>query len=452
MAGRRLLLADDSVTIRKVVELTFVDEGFDVTTTANGDQAIEMLAENLPDIVLADVYMPGLNGYQVCERIKRDERFRHIPVMLLVGSFEPFDEAEARRVGADDYLTKPFQSIRNLVSKVGSLLGADSSDDSTAGPETDRVETENQAAARARAAAKSQAGVMSADDIALTTADTAPLPHYSPDEINSRTFGKAAMPSQSSAHSGGPSVADVDTDETLEFETIRDRDANAEPVTEPDATSFDDAHNSFQNRETRGPRTSQEIHPPDYISQPQDAQRSENISAARNQFPASRLSNASAADEALLDLGEIETPAGATEADDFILDLQNGPAEQMPVAAPSHDEMDAAMRHETSAAMRDATDAVALADFQDRMMPSAPPSEEFVEAQESRESALTNSALHTGPITLEQLSPEVIDAIARRAVEHLSERVVEEIAWEVVPVLSELLIRRRLEEERSEAQ
>ena len=50
--------------------------------------------------------MPGLNGYQVCERIKRNEHFRHIPVMLLVGSFEPFDEAEARRVGADDVLTQ----------------------------------------------------------------------------------------------------------------------------------------------------------------------------------------------------------------------------------------------------------------------------------------------------------------------------------------------------------
>jgi CheY-like chemotaxis protein len=64
-----------------------------------------MLEEVAPDIVLADIFMPGLNGYEVCEHIKRNERFRHIPVMLLVGSFEPFDEAEARRVGADDYLT-----------------------------------------------------------------------------------------------------------------------------------------------------------------------------------------------------------------------------------------------------------------------------------------------------------------------------------------------------------
>jgi CheY-like chemotaxis protein len=123
MTGRKLLLADDSVTIQKVIDLTFTDEGMQVTTVSDGEQAINKLKEFTPDIVLADVLMPGLDGYGLCEFIKNSERFRRIPVMLLVGSFEPFDEAEARRVGADDFLTKPFQSIRQLVSRVGSLLG-----------------------------------------------------------------------------------------------------------------------------------------------------------------------------------------------------------------------------------------------------------------------------------------------------------------------------------------
>src|SRR5688572_13635165 len=95
-----------------------------VTSVGDGDEAVARLDEVAPDVVLADVLMPGLNGYQVCEAIKHNERFRHIPVMLLVGSFEPFDEAEARRVGADDVLTKPFQSIRQLVNRVGTLLGS----------------------------------------------------------------------------------------------------------------------------------------------------------------------------------------------------------------------------------------------------------------------------------------------------------------------------------------
>src|SRR3954464_13317855 len=126
---RKLLLADDSLTIQKVVNLTFADEGFEVTTVSNGDLAVEKIEDLTPDIILADIHMPGLNGYEVCEFVKRNERFRHIPVMLLVGSFEPFNEAEARRVGADDYLTKPFQSIRQLVSKVGALLGRESAED-----------------------------------------------------------------------------------------------------------------------------------------------------------------------------------------------------------------------------------------------------------------------------------------------------------------------------------
>jgi len=78
------------------------------------EDAIERLEEFAPDIVIADVLMPQINGYEVCEYIKQNDKLKHIPVMLLVGSFEPFDEAEARRVGADDTLTKPFQSIRSL--------------------------------------------------------------------------------------------------------------------------------------------------------------------------------------------------------------------------------------------------------------------------------------------------------------------------------------------------
>ena len=124
LAGRKLLLADDSVTIQKVIELTFADEGVRVVAFGNGDEAVAHLDEVAPDIVLADVHMPGRSGFEVCQHIKQNEKYKHIPVMLLVGSFEPFDEAEARRVGADDILTKPFQSIRRLIDRVGSLVGS----------------------------------------------------------------------------------------------------------------------------------------------------------------------------------------------------------------------------------------------------------------------------------------------------------------------------------------
>lgn len=123
MTTPKLLLADDSVTIRKVVELTFADEGIEVFAVADGDAAMLKFVEIQPDIVLVDVEMPGPRGYQICEMIKQDDATKHIPVLLLVGSFEPFDTEEAERVGADGFLTKPFQSIRELVARVSDLLG-----------------------------------------------------------------------------------------------------------------------------------------------------------------------------------------------------------------------------------------------------------------------------------------------------------------------------------------
>lgn len=118
----KLLLADDSVAIRKVIELTFAEEGYDVTTVGDGNSAMEKFVEIAPDCVIADVNMPGMGGYQLCEMIKGDDSTRTIPVILVVGSFEAFDPGEASRVGADHYFTKPFQSLRDVVTKVGDLL------------------------------------------------------------------------------------------------------------------------------------------------------------------------------------------------------------------------------------------------------------------------------------------------------------------------------------------
>ncbi len=135
----RILLADDSVTIRKVVELTFADEGIDVVCVGDGDAAMVSFVENQPDLVIADVNMPGVGGYMICDMIKQDDSTRDIPVILLTGSFEPFDPGEASRVGANYYFTKPFQSIRDLVAKVRDLLDAKSFERDTV-PETEDID------------------------------------------------------------------------------------------------------------------------------------------------------------------------------------------------------------------------------------------------------------------------------------------------------------------------
>ncbi len=134
MSKHKLLLADDSVTIQKVVNLTFADEGIEVISVGDGNSAMEKFVEAMPDLVMVDVNMPGVDGYRICEIIKQDETTKHVPVILLVGSFEPFDEDEARRVGANDYLTKPFQSIRQLVNKVTVLLNKSNGNEVSSSP------------------------------------------------------------------------------------------------------------------------------------------------------------------------------------------------------------------------------------------------------------------------------------------------------------------------------
>ncbi|MEO6724894.1 MAG: response regulator [Blastocatellia bacterium] len=120
--GYKILLADDSVTVQKIITLTFSDEGVDVQTVNNGDEAINRLQYMRPALVMADVSIPGKNGYDICEFVKNHPEMKDTPVVLLVPAFEPFDEERARRIGANQHLTKPFQSIRTLISTVKGLL------------------------------------------------------------------------------------------------------------------------------------------------------------------------------------------------------------------------------------------------------------------------------------------------------------------------------------------
>ena len=118
---RTLLLADDSVVIQKLVGLSFANEDVDLVTTDNGDDAITRARELRPDLVLADVVMPGKNGYEVCQAIKSDPDLAGTPVLLLTGTFEAFDEDRARAVGSDGHITKPFEA-QGLVDRVTDLL------------------------------------------------------------------------------------------------------------------------------------------------------------------------------------------------------------------------------------------------------------------------------------------------------------------------------------------
>ena len=116
---KKLLLADDSVTIQRVIEMTFSGEDVQVFAVSDGEEAIARIAAEKPDIVLADIGMPGRNGYEVAKYIKQSPRLAHIPVVLLTGAFEPVDQARASEAGCDGVLAKPFEP-QLVISRVNS--------------------------------------------------------------------------------------------------------------------------------------------------------------------------------------------------------------------------------------------------------------------------------------------------------------------------------------------
>ncbi len=108
--GAKLLLADDSVTIQKVVELTLADEDYEITTVSDGAAALEKAEALHPSLILADIVMPELNGYELCEKVRQNSALANTPVILLSSTFETYDESRGASVGADDHIVKPFES------------------------------------------------------------------------------------------------------------------------------------------------------------------------------------------------------------------------------------------------------------------------------------------------------------------------------------------------------
>ena len=121
---KKLLLADDSITIQKVVGIIFSTEEYQLEVTDDGDRAFTKALEELPDLVIADISMPGKDGFELCRAIKNEPSLSNTSVLLLPGAFDHFDEIKAGEVCADGWLTKPFES-QALLDKVSQLLAAE---------------------------------------------------------------------------------------------------------------------------------------------------------------------------------------------------------------------------------------------------------------------------------------------------------------------------------------
>jgi CheY-like chemotaxis protein len=203
----RILVADDNTNIQKMVVLAFQERGVEVITVGNGEAAVRRIPDANPDLVLADVFMPVRNGYEVCEFVKKDPRFSHIPVILLVGAFDPLDEKEARRVGADGVLKKPFVPPDPLIAMVMSAL-----------EKNPRVIAELAKAKEAKEAAATLAALPAAAMENPAMAEPKPLPEFpepSPEE--------AAM-----IYGFGKGVRAIDSEETAEDEASTKKNAKSD--------------------------------------------------------------------------------------------------------------------------------------------------------------------------------------------------------------------------------
>ena len=118
---KRLLIADDEDGIRALVRMTLDVESLEILEAADGNEAVTLARDTLPDLILLDVMMPGRSGFEVCRTLKSDPATAAIPVVMLTARAQTADREEGRAAGADDYLTKPFSPIE-LLHKIDDLL------------------------------------------------------------------------------------------------------------------------------------------------------------------------------------------------------------------------------------------------------------------------------------------------------------------------------------------
>src|SRR6266545_3295981 len=394
---RRILLADDSVTIQKVIELTFLDEDYEVKAVSNGDEAIAALPQVNPDFVIADVHMPGANGYEVCRRSK--ELLPEIPVLLLVGTFEPFDEAQSRSAGADSFLKKPFDS-QELLQRVEELLAAKAGPAAGPAPTAAAPEPPPPPATPPPPLTTDWGSFQLEPSPAPPTADPFPAPIPFPQEEDQpfASIGESAFEEHPFALEEEPGTLRVDESTLLPAgEPMIDLDGTADLSLGGDLPSFD-------------PAPALEIPP---------------FETPSFEPPAP------AAETRRIDAGIFQDYGLATTPEER-LGVPQG-------AAPLVES-----RAETEA----------------RIEAPPPPS---IEASHEPESAAPPivvappSGLAVGAIVPAgngggALSDEDVDRIARRVVELMADRAIRDVAWEVIPDMAEMVIRDRLRELESQAE
>ncbi|HVT57875.1 MAG TPA: response regulator [Thermoanaerobaculia bacterium] len=386
--SRRILLADDSVTIQKVIELTFMDDDYEVRAVGNGDEALAMLTALEVDFVIADVHMPGASGYEVCRQSK--QLHPEVPVLLLVGTFEPFDEAQARASGADAFLKKPFDS-QELLGRVHDLLAARAAPTPISASDLPASSPEPAAdpAASASAPVGAEPVELPSESWPVFELEAEPEPEPEPPAV----FPPQPPPPPPLP----PLVAEP-------FPPFRPAPERAVPP-EPHAAGDHQPFTLGETLEERAFILDESLAAPPFFQPPPPAPPAQQAPA----WPEARRVPGG--------------PGAATQR-----------AEEVPAPVPA-------------AAAAPATQADNAPKREERPSGGAPLATGRLENVESEQQIALQAAGHGQPAANgSRLSDSEVDRIARRVVELVGERVVRDVAWEVIPDLAEVVIKDRLRE------
>ena len=413
--GKKILLADDSITIQKVIELTFSDEDFEVVTVGNGRLAIEKVQELRPDLVLCDIIMPEKDGYEVCDFIKKNAATAQIPVLLLTGAFEPFDQERATRVGCDGFLAKPFEP-QTLITKVKDLL-AKAGSKSTTGGFRAAPATPPAPSAPTAAPAAPWSSAPAAPPWAAPAPPAPPAPEPKPAAAREPEDDRSTMVSKPGAYGA----------------MFEDRPYGAAGVVPPPDLSPVSAEESAslggQNKEPEASST--------VMFQPGKAPWSQQTIEVPLELRAQAGVSAQSEPEPLFEDVFEEAPAPPPPA--------SPPAAAAPTpAAAAEDE-----EPEEVFAEPDEDEAEAPPWSAPRSTPAAPPSTSFADVSPAPAPEPAAPASQASEVSV---PPDMVEKIAQRVVAQISEKVVREVAWEVIPDLAEALIKKEIDRLKDELQ
>jgi two-component system alkaline phosphatase synthesis response regulator PhoP len=121
MGKKTVLVVDDEQHIIELIQFNLESHGYEVITSENGEDAIAVAEEKMPDVIILDLMLPGIDGFEACKRIRSNEKTRKIPIIMLTAKGEEMDKVLGLELGADDYLTKPF-SVRELIARIKAVL------------------------------------------------------------------------------------------------------------------------------------------------------------------------------------------------------------------------------------------------------------------------------------------------------------------------------------------